>query len=120
MKPKIDNTKFGSITIEGKSFERDVIIRMNGDIKKRKKKLSKAVYGTSHIMSVDEAEYVYEKGAELMIVGSGHYDTLKLSDEAKHYLSKNNCAVAVHATPKAIQIWNKSPKNTIALFHLTC
>ena len=120
MDPIIDGTKFGSITIEGKSFNRDVIIRMNGDINKRKKKLSKAVYGTSHIMSVDEAEYVYEKGAELLIVGSGQYDTLKLSDEAKHYLSKKKCTVIIHDTPKAIQIWNKSPKNTIALFHLTC
>jgi hypothetical protein len=59
MKPHIDQTMFGSITIEGTHFEHDVIIRLNGQIKKRKKKLSKAVYGTSHVVSLAEAKHVY-------------------------------------------------------------
>lgn len=40
MKPAIDQTDFGSITIEGTLFGHDVIIRQNGEVKKRKKKLS--------------------------------------------------------------------------------
>jgi hypothetical protein len=60
MQPKIDRTMFGSITIEGEVFERDVLIRLNGKIKKRKKKLSKAQYGTSHIVSLAEAEHIYQ------------------------------------------------------------
>ena len=63
MKRKIDQTTFGSITIAGEVSEHDVIIRLNGKVKKRKKKLSKAIYGTSHIISLDEAKFVYEKGA---------------------------------------------------------
>ena len=58
MRPRIDGTTFGSITIEGETFERDVLIRLSGEIKKRKKKLSKAVYGTSHIVSLEEAKHV--------------------------------------------------------------
>ena len=68
MKPKIDETSFGSITIEGKAFEYDVLIRLNGEIEKRKKKLSKAMYGTSHILSLDEAKFVYEKGTKRLII----------------------------------------------------
>ena len=45
MKPKINSTDFGSITVKGKTFENDILIRMNGQIEKRKKKLSKKVYG---------------------------------------------------------------------------
>ena len=48
MKPAIDETDFGYIVIEGARIEHDVLIRLSGAIKKRKKKLSKAVYGTSH------------------------------------------------------------------------
>lgn len=59
MKPRIDGTRFGSITIEGETFERDVLIRLSGEVKKRKKKLSKAVYGTSHVVSLEEAKHVY-------------------------------------------------------------
>ncbi len=48
-----------------------MVIRLSGAIKKRKKKLSKAVYGTSHTISLDEAKQIYEDGAERLIIGSG-------------------------------------------------
>jgi len=68
MNPKIDKTKFGTITISGTKYDYDVIIRLDGRVEKRKKKLSKAIYGTSHTISLDEAKYVYENGAEQLIV----------------------------------------------------
>jgi hypothetical protein len=43
MEPRIDETQFGSVTIDGKMFEHDVLIRLDGQVEKRKKKLSKAV-----------------------------------------------------------------------------
>src|SRR2546423_1428688 len=52
MKPRIDGTSFGSITVGGTVFEHDIIIRPDGAVKKRKKKLSKAIYGTSHMISL--------------------------------------------------------------------
>ena len=73
MKPKIDGTVFGAITIEGEKYERDIIIRLGGRVKKRKKRLSKAVYGTSHVISLGEAKHVRQKGAERLIVGAGSY-----------------------------------------------
>jgi hypothetical protein len=59
MKPRIDKTKFGIIAISGTKYNNDVIIRLDGRVEKRKKKLSKTIYGTSHIISLDEAQYVY-------------------------------------------------------------
>ena len=38
---EIEGTTFGTITIDGKTYEHDVIIRLSGEIVKRKKKLSK-------------------------------------------------------------------------------
>ena len=63
MQPRIDGTRFGSITIAGRAYEHDVVIRLDGRVKKRKKKLSKTRYGTSHKVSVEEARHVFEKGA---------------------------------------------------------
>jgi hypothetical protein len=68
---EIEGTTFGSITIDGKSYEHDVIIRLSGEVLKRKKKLSKKYYGTSHVLSKDEAKFVFEKGCEQLILGSG-------------------------------------------------
>jgi len=72
MKPRIDGTEFGAITIDGSRLEHDVLIRLSGKVAKRKKNLSKAVYGASHTVSLAEAEYLYEKGAERLIVGAFH------------------------------------------------
>ena len=120
MKPIINRSKFGSITIEGKVFKHDVIIRLSGKVKKRKKKLSKAIYGTSHIVSLDEARHVYEEGAESLVVGTGQYGLVKLSDEAADYFGQKVCRVELLPTPEAIQVWNDPEEAVIGLFHVTC
>ena len=120
MRPEIDATTFGSITIEGKTFEHDVLIRLNGEIEKRKKKLSKAIYGTSHVVSLDEAKFVYEKGTKRLIVGSGQDGNVELSNEAADYFERKHCKVDLSPTPRAIGTWNKAEGDVIGLFHVTC
>ncbi len=120
MKPLIQDTSFGSITIEGKTFNHDVVIRLNGEVKKRKKKLSKAVYGSSHTVSLDEAKHIFDKGAQQVVVGSGQYGALGLSHEAKEYFDKKDCSVNLMQTPKAIKVYNESKGAIIGMFHITC
>jgi hypothetical protein len=120
MKPRVDKTKFGSITIEGEKFEHDVVIRLGGRVKKRKKKLSKAVYGSSHTLSLEEAKHVYQEGAERLIIGTGQTGLVKLSDEASGYFEKKGCRVELMRTPDAIRAWNDAKGEVIALFHITC
>jgi hypothetical protein len=120
MTPHIEQTAFGSITIEGEVREYDVLIRLDSRVKKRKKKLSKAVYGTSHILSLDEARHIYEQGAKRLIIGTGQYDSVRLSDEAASYFQRKQCQVELLATPQAIQVWNESKGKVMGLFHVTC
>ena len=121
MKPIIGSTEFGSIRIGKETFTHDVIINLNGHVKMRKKKLSKAIFGTSHIISLDEAKHVYEKGASLLIIGAGQYSRVDLSSEAEDFFKQKNCKVKLQATSEAIETWNKTKdKKTIGLFHVTC
>ena len=121
MKAIIDSTRFGSITVDGNKFDHDIIISLNGTVTKRKKKLSKEVYGTSHIVSLREAEFIYEEGAEQIIVGSGQYGALKLSEEAAGFFKDKNCIVELHPSPYAGEKWNTlQEKNCLGLFHVTC
>ena len=120
MKPAIDQTEFGSITIEGTVFTHDVIILPSGEVKKRKKKLSKAIYGTSHILSLDEAKYIHKKGVERLIIGTGQYGNVRLSDEAADYFKRKHCQVDLEPTPSAIQTWNEARGEIGGLFHVTC
>src|SRR6266702_3121911 len=105
MKPHIDQTTFGSITVEGSVIEHDILIRFDGQVEKRKKKLSKAVY---------------EKGARRLIIGTGQYDNVTLSEEAADYFSRKQCQVDLLPTPRAIVTWNESAGPIIGLFHVTC
>jgi len=117
---EIENTSFGAITIDGKTYAHDVIVRLSGEIVKRKKKLSKKYYGTSHMLSKDEAKFVFEKGCEQLIVGSGQMGNVQLSAEADAYFAKRGCKVLLLPTPEAIRLFNRSKVKKIGLFHVTC
>lgn len=120
MKPSIDGTEFGSITISGELYEHDVVIRLSSNVKKRKKKLSKAKYGTSHKVSLEEAEHIFETGAKRLIVGTGQSGNVVLSDEAAEYFRQNGCSVQLLPTPQAVTAWNAAQGAVIAMFHVTC
>ena len=120
MKPKINSTDFGSITVKRKTFEHDIIIRKNGDVEKRKKKLSKEIYGTSHKISLAEAKHIYEKGTEKLIIGTGQFGYVKLSKKAKKFFEKKECKAKLLPTKEAIKLWNRSKGQVTAMFHVTC
>ena len=117
---RIDRTEFGEITIDGKTYEHDVIIRLSGQVLKRKKKLSKRLYGTSHIVSKDEAKFVFEKGCRELILGSGQEGNVRLSPEAEAYFAKKDCRVVIQPTPQAIRAFNEAHGKKVGLFHVTC
>ena len=120
MKPAISDTGSGYITVEGSKIGHDILIRLSGKIKKRKKKLSKAIYGTSHTLSLEEAKHIYQGDAKRLIIGSGQEGRLSLAEDAAEYFKKKKCAVDLQSTPKAIQSWNKAKGAVIGLFHVTC
>lgn len=117
---KINGTEFGSITIDDEIYPYDVLIRLSGEIRKRKKKLSKKYYGTSHIVSLEEAEFVYEKGCNLLIVGTGQNGNLHLSPEAAEFFTHKDCKVLAEPTPHAIVTFNNIKGRKTGLFHVTC
>jgi hypothetical protein len=117
---EIENTTFGAITIDGKTYEHDVVIRLSGEVVKRNKKLSKKYYGTSHVLSKDEAKFVFEQGCEQLVVGAGQMGNVRLSPEAEAYFAKKDCKVLLRPTPEAIQMFNRSHAKKIGLFHVTC
>ena len=120
VKPFINGTQFGSITISGELYEHDVVIRLSGNVKKRKKRLSKEKYGTSHKVSLEEAQHIFRPGAERLIIGTGHSGCLDLSDEADQFFRKNGCSTELLPTPESVAAWNAAEGAAIGMFHVTC
>ena len=117
---RIDRSEFGSITVDGKTYDYDVMIELSGKVSKRKKKLSKQQYGTSHVVSKAEAKAVFEKGCDLIIIGTGQEGNVHLSPEAVDYFEKKGCKVLLQPTQEAIRSFNRSAERKIALMHVTC
>ncbi|MEH2527088.1 MULTISPECIES: Mth938-like domain-containing protein [unclassified Bradyrhizobium] len=117
---KIDSTIFGAITIDGKIYQHDVVVRLSGEVVKRKKKLSKKLYGTSHVLSKDEAKFLFEKGCAQVVIGSGQMGNVHLSSEAEAYFERKGCEVVLKPTPETIQMFNRSRAKRNGLFHVTC
>ncbi len=124
MKPRIIKTRFGGISFqddgEKVDYSHDTLIRLDGKVRERRKKLSKQIYGTSHTLSLAEAEYIYEEGAEMLLIGTGQFGLVELSDEAAGYFRAKAVEVQLQPTPKAIETWNELSGKVIGLFHVTC
>jgi len=116
----IEKTAFGSITIDGKTFNHDVVVQLSEKVIKRKKSLSKKHFGTSHTLSKEEIEFVFEKGCESLIIGTGQYGRVQLSKDASNFLKEKGCVVKTSPTPQAIEIFNTESTKKIGLFHITC
>src|SRR5712675_887723 len=78
------------------------------------------LYGTSHVLSKDEAKFLFEKGCDQVVIGSGQMGNVHLSPEAEAYFERKGCEVVLKPTPGAIQMFNRSRAKRIGLFHLTC
>ena len=62
----------------------------------------------AHVLSKDEAKFIYEDGCEQLILGSGQMGNVHLSPEAETYFAKKRCTVLLQPTPKAIHTFNDS------------
>ena len=120
MKPTLNGTGFGWIDVDDQRISYDILIRLDGKVTKRKKSLSKEIYGTSHTISLAEAEYIYQVSAQGLIIGSGHFGRLRLSPEATSFLEEKSCPVTILTTPQAVKTWNESKGQIIGLIHVTC
>lgn len=118
--PQIDHVSFGQVTIEGETRTHDVYIRASGKVKKRRKKLAKELYGTSHIIGPEELEKVCKGDPEVLFIGAGMSGTAELSDEGRRYLAERSIKCEVLTTPKAVEAYNCSGQRKAMLIHVTC
>jgi hypothetical protein len=118
--PKIVKTKSGEITIDKNTYEKDVYIFANGEIKKRKKSLAKEVYGTSHKIGPAELKKLCKGHPRKVFIRTGQSGLLELTEEGHQYLAEHRIEVQALPTPELIQAFNKCEKHKAALIHVNC
>ncbi len=113
---KVNNLLFGSITIDGLAYEKDIVID-KGTIKKRRKKESKKYRDRfGHTPLSPDENIPWE--CKCLIVGTGHSSSLPVMDEVYDIAASRGVKMVVMSTPEAITHVNDPDTNFI--LHLTC
>jgi len=115
---QFDNFSFGSIQIDGSTYEHDVVID-RGEISKRKKKASKqfrAEFGHTPLSIEENIPWKCRR----LVIGSGAYGRLPVMQEVRREAERHKINLLVLPTIKAIEMLNQNPKDTNAILHVTC
>ena len=115
---KFGNCSFGSIQIDGTTYEHDVIID-RGEIRKRRKALSKEFRGSFGHTPLSVEEDIPWRCRQL-IIGTGAYGRLPVMEEVRHEARRRHVELLVLPTAEAIERLGQDPDDTSAILHVTC
>lgn len=113
-----DKFSFGSIQIDGKTYEKDVVID-RGEIRRRKKGPSKKFredFGHTPLSIEEKLPW----NCRQLVIGTGAYGNLPVMKEVAREAERRRIKVLRMPTLKAIEVLNENPKNTNAVLHVTC
>ncbi|HEV2714924.1 MAG TPA: MTH938/NDUFAF3 family protein [Terriglobales bacterium] len=109
---------FGSVQIDGSTYEHDVIID-RGEIRKRKKKPSKKFreqFGHTPLSSEEKIPWKCQR----LVVGTGAYGRLPVMEEVKQEVQRRKVELLVLPTTEAIKALQQEAENANAILHVTC
>jgi hypothetical protein len=108
---------FGSIRIDGVTYEHDVVID-RGQVRKRKKQASKEfrdAFGHTPLSIEEEIPWKCRR----LLIGTGT-GALPVMDEVNQEAQRRKIKLLILPTAKAIEELKRHPKDTNAILHLTC
>ena len=109
---------FGSIRVDGVTYEHDLIID-RGKIRKRKKTASRKFRGTYGHTPLSVAEDIPWRCRRL-VIGTGADGALPVMQEVRDEARRRKVDLVVLPTAKAIGVLTKATADTNAILHLTC
>jgi hypothetical protein len=109
---------FGSIRIDGVTYEHDVVID-RGEIRRRSKKASKPFREAFGHTPLSVQEKIPWKCRRL-VVGTGALGALPVMEEVKREAERRKVELLSLPTLKAIEVLKKKAKDTNAVLHVTC
>lgn len=115
---RFDEFSFGSIRIDGTSYEHDVVID-HGEIRKRKKKPSKQFRDAFGHTPLSVEEKIPWK-CQRLVIGTGANGALPVMKEVKLEAERRQIELLILPTAKAIEVLEKDPADTNAILHVTC
>lgn len=110
----IDFYSFGRIIINGKLYEKDVLILPNNSIVQR------PMPKGTHVICFSEFENILKEKPKVIVVGTGKSGCAELETGLKEKIKKQGIKLIVQITDEAIKTFNECKDKKAALLHLTC
>ena len=114
---KFEEFSFGSIRIDGVTYDHDVVVD-RGEVRKRKKKPSKQFRNAFGHTPLSLEEKIPWKCRRL-VVGTGT-GALPVMDEVKREAQRRKIELVILPTARAIEVLERNPDETNAVLHVTC
>ncbi len=115
---RVDQFSFGSIRIDGITYEHDVVIA-GGQVRERKKKPSRSFRdGFGHTPVSIEENIPWD--CRRLVIGTGADGALPVMDEVKQEAVRREVELLIVPTREAIHALRAEPKETNAILHVTC
>jgi len=115
---RFESFSFGSVRIDGVTYEYDVVID-RGEIRKRKKNASKRyrdAYGHTPLSTEEDIPW----GCRRLVVGTGAEGRLPVLDEVRKEAQLRKVELLSLPTKAAIAVLGGARKDTNAILHVTC
>ena len=112
----IDSFGFGSLVIDGKAYNSDLIIYPDGRIETPWWRKS------GHRLTVDDIDALIASTPAAIVAGTGISGFMKPDENLKNLLAKKGIRFVAEKNQKAIERYNRLSqiKRVGACFHLTC
>ena len=114
---RFDSFSFGSIEIDGITYEHDVMID-RGEVRKRKKKPSQKFrddFGHTPLSIEEEIPWKCRR----LVIGTGT-GALPVMDQVKVEAQRRKVELVIVPTASAIALLKREPADTNAILHVTC
>ena len=115
---RFEGYSFGSIRIDDRSYDHDVIIE-HGEIRKRKKAPSKPfrdAYGHTPLSVQEDIPW----GCRRLVIGTGAAGSLPVMDDVQREAERRNVDMVTLPTVDAIELLRSGMDDTNAILHVTC
>jgi hypothetical protein len=110
---------FGSIRIDGVTYQHDVLID-RGEIRRRKKKPSKKFREDFGHTPLSIEERIPWKGCRRLVIGTGATGGLPVMEGVRIEAERRGISLLILPTSEAMEELRKNHRKTNAILHITC
>ena len=112
---KIEAYKFGSIVIDGQTYDKDLVILPDQILTNWWRK-------EGHKLFLEDMTFLKNCNPKILIIGCGYFGIMKISQEVRDFCSQNGINLIAKKSSEAVETFNEleGQPDIIAGFHLTC